>query len=293
MKIRKRSGVLRMTLGGSLLALSFAVCSSPAAASVVVGQIAAPTNTCASPVDRVQPTVSIGNSYVIPANGTITSWSTTTATNGGQMKLKVFRPVVGNTFSVVGQTDPRDLALNTTNTFSANIAVKAGDVIGMNSFSGTPDCGTLVTGENYLRQPAATATPATGDLANGQSATFGGVVMDRHLDISAQLEPTNTVTFGQVARNKKKGTARVTLDLPNPGQLAFSGNKVKLAQVANSGVTTVTAPGSVTFSLKAKGKKLRKLKKTGKVGVNPAFTFTPNGGAANTQSIQVKLKRKR
>ena len=278
---------------GSMVTTLLAV-AVPAQATVTVGQIAVPTNTCASPVDRVQPTVTTGNSYVVPANGTITSWSTMTATNGGQIKLKIFRPISGmtNSFSVVGQTDPQTLVLNTTNTFPANIAVKAGDLVGMNSFSGTPDCGTMVTGESYLRFPAATATPDTGDLNNGQSATFDGVVMDRHLDISAQLDPTNTLTFGQVTRNKKKGTATLSIDAPNAGQLASSDAGVTLAQTA-SVTTTLTKAGPVTVKIKATGKKKSKLKTKGKVNVTATFTFTPTGGTANTQSIQVKLKKKR
>jgi hypothetical protein len=267
--------------------------AAPAAATVTVGQITAPTNTCSTPVDRVQPTVTGGSSYVIPENGTITSWSTQTTTNGGQIKLKVFRPVAGmaNTFSVVGQTDPQTLALNATNTFPASIAVKTGDLIGMNTFSGTPDCGTLVVGESYLRQPAATATPDTGDLANGQSATFGGVVMDRRLDISAELNPTNTLTFGQAALNKKKGTGTLTINAPNPGQLTSTDAGVTLAQAASVG--KVIAAGPVTVNIKATGKKQSKLRKKGKVNVTATFTFTPNGGTPNTQSTQVKLKLKK
>jgi VCBS repeat-containing protein len=284
MKIQKRSRALRLVLGGSLLALWATVGASPAAASVVVGQVAptTPTPTCAAPVDRVQPTVTTGPSYLIPTNGTITSWSTNAGASAGELKLKVFHLVTGTTYQAVAQDGPRALTINTLNTFSANVPVKAGDLIGLNSFSGTPNCSFVSTGNTYLR------TLATSDLANGQSADFPTPVADRLLNISAVVEPTNTITFGAVVKNKKKGTATVTVNVPNTGQVAFSGNKVK---IANSGVTTVNAVGSVTYTLKAKGKKLTKLNTRGKVKVNPSFTFTPTGGTAKTQSIQVTLKK--
>jgi hypothetical protein len=271
-----------------LLALLLGVSTSTAAASVTVGQIATPTNTCASPVDRVQPAVSSGNSYVISANGTITSWSTNTGTNGGEIKMKVFRPVSGtpNTFMVVAQDGPRTLALNTINMFPVSIQVKAGDLLGMNSFSGTPDCGTLVTGDSYLREPPA---GGTGDLGIGQSAAFTGTVNDRRLDISAQLDPTNTLTFGQVVRNKKKGTATLPVDVPNAGQLDFAAPLGKVVETA--AVKTVTAPGTLRFKIKAKGRKRTKLNETGKVKVTPRFTFTPTGGTSNTQGIKIKLRK--
>jgi hypothetical protein len=258
---------------------------SPAGATVTVGQVAptTPTPVCASPVDRVQPSISSGNSYVMPANGTITSWSTNAGASSGQLKLKVFRLVSGTTYMAVGQDGPRDLTLNSLNTFASNVAVKAGDLVGLNSFSGSPNCSFEFLGDSYLR------VPTTGDLANGESADFSLPVTDRHLNISGALEPTNTLTFGAIVRNKKKGTATLTVNVPNGGQLASSTKGVSLAQAA--AVNTLTAAGPVKVKVKAKGKKLAKLNETGKVKVSPSFTFTPTGGTANTQSTKVKLKK--
>jgi hypothetical protein len=281
----RRRSFLAFTLW--LAVLSLAASGSPAGATVTVGQIAPDTTaprTCASPFDRVQPTVTDGSSYVMPANGTITSWSTTTsADGGGQLKLKVYRHVSGTTYMAVAQDVPRDLALNTINTFSTSLSVKTGDLLGLNSFTGTPDCAFLVTGETYLRVP--------GDLADGQSADFIDSTVDRRLNVSAVLEPSNTLTFGAITRNKKKGTATITVDVPNPGELIASGNGVK-ASLAGAVISKSVGAGQAQLLIKAKGKKKRKLNETGKVKLNVAITYTPTGGDPATQSVKVKLKKK-
>jgi hypothetical protein len=273
-----------------LAVMALMAAPSAASASLTVGQIAptTPTPTCASPVDRLQPTVSAGTTYIVPANGTITSWSTNAGTDSGQLKMKIFRKVSGDTYSAVGHDGPRDLTPSTINTFSTSVTAKAGDLLGLNSFSGTPNCSFAVTGDSYLRAPPAPTTG--GDLADGESATFTDPVLDRRLNISAVLDPTNTLTFGQVVRNKKKGTATLTVDVPNPGQLDYSGTGIKIAETA--AVKTVTAAGPVNFKIKATGKKKKKLNQKGKVKVQPQFTFIPTGGTARTQSSKLKLKKK-
>jgi hypothetical protein len=108
--------------------------------------------------------------------------------------------------------------------------------------------------------------------------------------VQATIEPTNAFTVGAPVRNKKKGTATLTVDLPNPGTLDFSGAGINIAETA--AVKTVTAPGPVKFSIKAVGRKLKKLKTKGKVRVVPTLTFTPTGGAASTQSTPLTLRKK-
>jgi hypothetical protein len=282
------SRFVRMCLAAAgLLVVPLLDSDAPAGAAVTVGQVApaTPATNCEAPVDRVQPTVSSGTSYVIPANGTITSWSTNAGGVAGELKLKVFHPVTGTTFTATAQDGPRNLTLNTLNTFTTNVAVKAGDLLGLNSFSGATSCSFEFTGDSYLR------TAGTSDLENGQSSDFPSAVADRRLNISAVLEPTNTLTFGAVVRNRKKGNATLPVEVPNKGQLDFvAGTGAKVVETAAT--KTVTAPGTVKFKIKAKGKKRAKLNDTGKVKVRPTFTFTPTGGTPNTQSIKVKLRKK-
>ena len=96
--------------------------------------------------------------------------------------------------------------------------------------------------------------------------------------MNAVIEPTNAFAFGKVARNKSKGTATVSVSVPNAGALVVGGKGVKRAS------RSVTAPGVVKLKIGAKGKKLRTLNKTGKVKVAAKVTFTPTGGDPKARS---------
>lgn len=48
------------------------------------------------------------------------------------------------------------------------------------------------------------------------------------------VEPSNAITVGQITRNKKKGTSTITVDVPNPGELAGSGNGVKASSAGRA-----------------------------------------------------------
>jgi hypothetical protein len=67
-----------------------------------------------------------------------------------------------------------------------------------------------------------------------------------------------------VTRNKKKGTATLQVEIPNPGTLALSGKGVKPRGAA----AAVSVPaGTAKLVVKARGKKkTKKLEQTGKVG---------------------------
>lgn len=265
-------------------ALSLAAVSS-AGAAVTVGQIAptTPTPTCMSPVDRVQPTVSTGMTYVVPVAGTINSWSTNAGASAGALKLKVFRPLTGTAgaYTAVGSDGPQTLTLNTVNSFPANIAVMPGDLIGLNSFSGLPNCSFVQAGDQYFR------TAATSDLAVGTTETLATPVTNRRLNIQAVISPANGLRFGKPKPNKKKGIVLLKVTVPNAGKLSYSGKQVKI-----TGPTTIAAPRVITVKLRAKGKKNKALNRIGKVKVKPFFRFIPTDGVANTQSQKVILKKK-
>ena len=252
---------------------------------MTIGQVGTPVSAnCVDSYDWVQPTVTSGNSYVVKGAGTITSWSHIAQLGAGQrLKLKVFRPVAGLTYTVVGHDGPRDLVSGAFHTFPASIPVKAGDVLGLTSVAGGPGCAFDVPGETiYFR---------SGDLPDGASGSFSPD-SDSRLNATAVIVPTNTFSFGETTRNKKKGTATLTVDVPGPGELVLAGNGVKAAAGAHVSVA-VTAPGTVKLLIKAKGKKKRKLNDTGKVKLNLAITYTPTGGDPSTQPGKVKLKKLR
>jgi hypothetical protein len=105
------------------------------------------------------------------------------------------------------------------------------------------------------------------------------------------VKPSNAFTLGGIQRNKKKGTASLTVSVPYAGDLALSGKGVKAAGATQA--VAVTAPGNVKLLIKAKGKKRKTLNETGKVRVRPNITYTPTGGDPSSQSKSLKLKKLR
>jgi hypothetical protein len=98
--------------------------------------------------------------------------------------------------------------------------------------------------------------------------------------------PSNEITFGKVTRDKKKGTATLAVSVPGAGELALAGDGLKPSSAI------AAAAGDVTLEVKATGKAKQKLRRKGKKTFEPSVTFTPAGGAPNTESTSVKLVRK-
>jgi hypothetical protein len=287
----------RLALLGSLAVLSLAASAAPAGAAVTIGQLAPGSAAALCTVqdrDFIQPSVTSGNTYVVPplppaSALVVTSWTHNSSGNlGQQLSMKVFRHVTGATWSVVGHDGPRALVSGGTsgNTFSTSIAVKPGDVLGVNSVNANTAnnaCAFGVSGEEFL------AGPSPGGLADGDSGSFS-TFPNARLNITAVVAPSNAFSLGAITRNKKKGTATLTANVPNPGELTGSGKGVKVASAAV--ITKTVTPGAVKLTIKAKGKKKTTLNETGKVKVNPKITYTPTGGTAATQSRKVKLNKK-
>lgn len=199
--------------------------------------------------------------------------------------MKIFRKLGDPPrFQVVGHAGPQTRTPGGVagNTFPANIRVRPGDLLGLHTVTATP-CA--------FKDPGGRPAVFSGDLADGEAAEFElGTEFD--LDLQAVFVPDSTFSLDGIARNKQKGTATLTVNVPNPGELTGSGKDVKVAGAAVI-TQTVTAPGEVKLTIRAKGKKKRKLSKTGMVTVKPRITYTPTGGDPSTQSRKLRLKKKR
>ena len=258
---------------------------------MTIGQLPAttPMGACSTQRDTTQPTVTSGNPYVVPslngiASWTVTSWSTYASTDPGQTyTMKLFRQVAGPTYQAVAHDIPHDLTPGMLNTFTAHVLGKPGDVLGLNSGinAGDDACNFFVSGDSALVR--------SGDLADGGSGDFGTTTPFFRVNAAAVVTPTSEFTFGKVSRNRKKGSASLPVNVPNPGELTLAGNGVRSAGPAQ---TVVTGPGSVTLRIKAGGRKRMRLVETGRVKLRPQVTFTPSGGDPRTQSPKVKLRKR-
>jgi hypothetical protein len=258
---------------------------------MTIGQVpeTTPTGACSTQRDTTQPTVTSGNAYTVPDTGgivawTVTSWSTFASGDPGQtFTMKLFRQVTGSTYRAVAHDVPRDLTPGVLNTFATNVVAMPGDILGLNSGQnpGDDSC-------NFLLPPGTndSSWSRSGDLADGEAGDFGSSTPFFRVNASAVITPTSTFTIGKPTRNRRKGTARIAVSVPNPGGLSLSGKGVKPATM------TIGPPATVSLAVRAKGKKRRKLNQTGKVKVPVSITYIPAGGDSRTQSAKVKLRKR-
>lgn len=275
----------RLVLASAVLTLALA---SPAQATFTIGQLPQGTAENCGPSSGayLQASVTSGNSYVVPAAGKIRSWSTTAlATTGQGLSLYIFRPLGGTTYQTVSHDGPHPLNPSVTNTFQVNLAVKAGDVIGVDPDVGTNfpvACGFVVPGETGEFNSFPNPPPA-----DGQSGPFFQHAGNR-VNVRAEFDPSGDFGFAGLTKNKKKGQATVTVNLPGPGSATLAGQGVK----GQSAAFGTAAGGTLGFKVIPKGKLAKKLKGGGKAGVSVDVTFTPSGGAATTKSESLKLVKK-
>jgi hypothetical protein len=123
-----------------------------------------------------------------------------------------------------------------------------------------------------------TSTGAKGVSVTTDSSGQAGVVIT-----TVASKPSNAFRIGTLSRNKRRGTARLAVELPGPGELRLAGKGLVGRRLSLGG------PGGATLAIKAKGALARKLVRVGQVKLRAAITFTPSGGDPRTLARSVKL----
>jgi hypothetical protein len=114
-------------------------------------------------------------------------------------------------------------------------------------------------------------------------------------DIGAyELQPANAFTIGKLRKNRRKGTATVTINIQQPsfGVLTISGKGLKPRTAA------ISTEATVRVRIVTKGGVRKALRKRGRRKVKINATYAPGAGPATTKSRTTKLflkpkKRKR
>lgn len=258
----------------------------PAHAALTLGMTGSPSACTLGSYLYVQTAPPPSVTYASPGAGTITAWSHEANGSVGQtVGLIVLRKASGPlAYTQVAHDGPRALTPNAPNTVPVSIPVQQGDVIGLDSgnvgATGPHGC--------FIATPSVGFDFAyhIGALSDGESDDFiqsnTGVI-----NVSASVEPSNSVALGSLARNKKQGTATLTATLPWPGELTSSGSGVVTSSA------TAPTPGDVQLPIVATGKAKKKLKKKGKVPLGLTLTFAPSSGSAGVQQTKVVLKKKK
>jgi hypothetical protein len=285
--------VTRLRVAPGLLLTLIAFTVPQAQASVTVGMVAptTPDALCDKPFDVVQQSPAV--TYVVPdgiASPVITGWSTNAAAGDGQqLALKVFEKAgEPATYRQLSHDGPRDLAGGTLNMFKSNLPVRAGDLLGVGVPPGTAPTACIFGDElgNESHQGFFSDGESAGPFAAGTGLA----------NVSVVIEPSHDFTIGAITKNRKKGTAAVAVTVPGPGSLTLSGQGVRAQTASRQGpraAKTVSLPGTASLTVKAKGRKRKKLTRTGRVGVAATITYLPTGGSPASQTVQLKLRRKR
>lgn len=230
-------------------------------------------------VNTAVPTDAAPGGLKSPVNGTVTSWSfKASAFAGGSMALRILRPAGIPSFTGAGTSAPvtPNGTVPTQGPFVTSLPIKAGDFVGLNaSAMQTPLIDTLSTEVFWNPQ-----------LTDGQTLAGTIPVSGKEVAVQAVVEPSSKVTFGAVKRNTRSGSAKVTINVPNPGTLAYGG------KVTVFGPSSLVIGTSIQLTVKAKGKSKKKLDKNGKVKAPLKVTFTPTGGTSATASTKIKLQKK-
>jgi hypothetical protein len=307
---------------GCAVALAAVLIPSSADGAITLGQTFVPnTSSCFANTTSLQ-TQTPGGEYRAPTAGVITGWSYQPGATIPQLKFKVGRTVPGSDLNmttnlmVVAESGVISPVPGMLNSYPARIPVQSGDFIGL-YFVTQGDCIRFPGSAAYVRHWTFS------DVSPGTTASFD-INPNAQMDVSAVLEPDadgdgfgdesqdrcpagpgpidgcppNTFSFGKVKRNKQTGTATLTVDVSGPGTLLMTGKGLvkqrpggtdRAAQVA---ARTVSAAGKVKLRVKSKGKKKRKLNRTGNVKVRAKVTYTPTGGEPNTKAKRIKLTKK-
>jgi hypothetical protein len=228
------------------------------------------------------PTTSLPAGLTSPVNGTVTSWSFKSGSAApNPIRLRVLRQVsavIPPVYTGAGTSAPVPTALGVVGPNATSLPIKAGDTVGLNAKDSLVEANTAGARQAFWAVPP---------LADGDTRPSNATFTNVEVLVQATIEPTNTVVVGAVTRNKKKGTATVTISVPNSGQLSYAGTGLNII-----GPASIAAPGDIQLTVSATGKKRKKLKRKGKVSVSFGTTFTPNFGAAAITPASFKLRKK-
>jgi hypothetical protein len=123
--------------------------------------------------------------------------------------------------------------------------------------------------------------------AEGFGSSANGVAADALTGPPPGPPPSNEFSFGKVKKNKRKGTAKLTVNVPGRGELDLAKtHRVK------PGDETADAAGKEKLVVESRRRARKKLNADGKAKVNPKVTYAPDGGGPNTKRKKIKLVKR-
>lgn len=235
-----RIGVLAVTAAS---ALALFVAPATQAATITVGSVLPPGST-ATEFGQVQTLFNTalpekGANLTSPVSGAIVRWRLQDA-EGGPFYLRVLRPNGSGGYTAVGTSNPATPSGLGLQTFTANLQIQAGDLIGVDPSNGSDKVGVAeAAGASYsfiFPPPFDNSTVAP-----------SGTVSGKEVLVSAEVQPAPTVTalepdFGPVAGGT---SVKITgADLTAASAVKFGDIPATAFTVESDTQITATAPRS-------------------------------------------------
>lgn len=196
---------------------------------------------------------------------------------------------IGDTYGEEWTGNYGQIIVNAVRTFGRQklTVVNSNPAGGTVTGSGGISCGAVCSADFVYQTPVSlTAAANKGFAFAGFSGACTGTSCALTMDAPKSVA-ANFAAFGfgkKVRRNKKKGTALLTVNVEAPGELVVSGKKIKKRSKA------AKAAGKVKLPIVPKGKALKALKRTGKAKVKVNLAYTPTGGTTSTLTKSIRLK---
>jgi hypothetical protein len=248
--VNARAGVKHGMLGRlgfiAILATCVAALLAPAtgqASTVTVGSVLPPGST-ATEFGQVETFFNTalpekGANLTSPVDGAIVRWRLQDAT-GGPFYLRVLRPNGSGGYMAAGTSNAVTPSGPGLQTFTANLPIKAGDLIGIDPTNATDKVGVAEAagaGYGFIFPPP----------FDGATVAPSGVVNGKEIELSAEVQPTPTVTsiapdFGPVG-----GGTTVTItgtDLASASAVKFGDLPAASFKAESETKITAVAPAS-------------------------------------------------
>ncbi len=242
-----RQGMLRR-LGFTAVVASIGallVATAAQASTIAVGSVLPPgsTPTAFGQVETFFNTAlpEKGANLTSPVSGAIVRWRVQDA-EGGPFYLRVLRPNGSGGYMAAGTSNPATPSGGGLQTFTANLPVKAGDLIGVDPTSAADKIGVAeVAGASY-----GFIFPPPFD---GATVAPSGTVAGREVELSAEVQPTPVISsvtpnYGPVA-----GGTTVTItgtDLASASAVKFGSLPAASFKAESETKITAVAPASTT-----------------------------------------------
>lgn len=237
--------VLRFLTVAAMSVAALLGATAAQASTVTVGSVL-PPGAVSKPFEAVQTFFNTtlpekGANLVSPVNGAIVRWRLQEA-KGGPFRLRVLRPNGSGGYTAVGTSGPATPSGTGLQTFSANLAIKAGDLIGIDPTSATDEIGVSeVAGASFgfiFPPPLDGATVAPSGSKSGQEVA-----------LSAEVQPAPAIASISPSSGSIAGGSPVTItgtDFAAASAVKFGATPATSFTVNSETEITAVAPRSTT-----------------------------------------------